>query len=157
MIDKNTLRYRQSTMAVVTNDDGKILLVQKDNYQDNEWDFPGGGVEENEIPEQAVLRELEEELGASKFEIIAKSKTVDQYEWPDNVIERKFQELGKTWRGQQRTQFLIKFTGVNTDIVFPKSEIRQTLWVLPKELYKYFIFPKQFEKAKKLLEEFSQR
>lgn len=155
MIDRNTLAYRESTTAMVTNNEGKIILVQKASYKDNEWDTPGGGVEENETPEQAILRELEEELGTNKFEIIAKSKIVDHYEWPDEVIERKLKEKGHTWRGQQRTQFLIKFLGTETDINFPKDELKNVTWINPTELSKYFIFPNQFEKAQKLLEEFS--
>lgn len=154
MIDKNSLTYRQSTTAVVTNNDDKILIVQKANYQDNEWDTPGGGVEENETPEQAILRELEEELGTNKFEIVTKSKTIDHYEWPDDVIERKLKEKGHTWRGQQRTQFLIKFTGAKEDIKPSFGELKRAEWVNISELSSHLVYPMQWQKMEVLLKEF---
>lgn len=154
MIDRNSLAYRKSTAAVVVSNENKIILVQKMGWQDNEWDFPGGGVEENETDEQAMIRELNEELGTNKLKIIAKSSITDQYEWPDEVIERKLKEKGHTWRGQQRTQFLAKLTGTDADINFPKDELENIMWINPTELQKYFIFPNQFEKAEKLLKEF---
>lgn len=139
---------------MVIDEKNRIMLVQKKNYSQDEWDFPGGGVEKNETEEQAIVRELGEELGTNKFSIIKKSSMTDQYEWPDKVIKRKLKELGKTWRGQQRTQFLIKFLGVSGDINFQKNELRQIKWVSIAELPNYLLFPGQLTKAKELLVEF---
>ena len=54
--------------AIVTHD-GKILLVLRDNDPNipspNKWNTPGGGIEENETPREALLRELEEEINLS--------------------------------------------------------------------------------------------
>lgn len=151
---RNSLPYRKSVIAVIINKENKILLIQKKNYQDNQWDFPGGGLEKNETEEQAVLRELYEEIGTDKFEIIAKSTKTDQYEWPDEIIEKYLREKGQEWRGQQRAQFLVKFLGKQTDINLQKDELKQAIWVKAADISKYLIFPNQFIKAKKLLEEF---
>jgi mutator protein MutT len=45
--------------------DSKILVCQrrKDDTHSLQWEFPGGKIEEGEIPEQALNRELREELG----------------------------------------------------------------------------------------------
>ena len=76
----NDLKYRQSTVAMVIDDENRVLIVQKKNYNNNEWDMPGGGVhtDKGEIPEDALLRELNEELGLTNFKILKKSKNIEQ-------------------------------------------------------------------------------
>ena len=66
---------------------------------------------------------------------------MSQYDWPDEVIERKLKEKGHTWRGQQRTQFLVNFLGAESDINFPKDELENIKWINSTELSNYFIFP----------------
>ena len=53
-----------SAVALV-DPDGRVLLSQRPNGKDMAglWEFPGGKVEANENPEDALIRELEEELG----------------------------------------------------------------------------------------------
>ncbi|MCB9232083.1 MAG: NUDIX domain-containing protein [Bacteroidia bacterium] len=51
---------------MVFNAEGKVLLAQRGPDTNNEagkWEFPGGTVEFGETCEQAVVREVEEELG----------------------------------------------------------------------------------------------
>lgn len=53
-------------VAAIIKQDGKILATQR-GYGDLEggWEFPGGKVESGETPEDAIVREIEEELRAS--------------------------------------------------------------------------------------------
>lgn len=50
--------------AVIANEQGQILLQQRPEgkHMGGLWEFPGGKLEENETPEDALVRELKEEL-----------------------------------------------------------------------------------------------
>jgi 8-oxo-dGTP diphosphatase len=54
--------FRLSCHAVITNDEGKVLLL-KASYGDYQWGLPGGALEPGETIHQALLRECFEELG----------------------------------------------------------------------------------------------
>lgn len=153
-IYRDNLTYRQSTSAVILDKSGRILIVQKSSYKDNEWDIPGGGIVEGETPRNAIIRELNEELGSDKFEVIKASEQVDRYEWPDEVINKKISENKSVYRGQERVQFLVKFLGEEMDLKIQEEEIRTIKWVFPKDLSIYLIFPNQMQKMETLLNEF---
>jgi ADP-ribose pyrophosphatase YjhB (NUDIX family) len=54
--------YRVSTKALITDDQGRLLLVREDD--DPWWGLPGGGLEHDESITQGLKRELMEEVGA---------------------------------------------------------------------------------------------
>lgn len=153
-IARDELAYRQSTSAVILNKSGQILIVQKNSYKDNEWDIPGGGIENGEAAEAAIIRELSEELGSNKFEKVRVSELVDRYEWPEETILKRMAEGKGLYRGQERVQFLVNFFGEEAEIKPEVEEIRMAKWVFPNELPTYFIFPRQMQKMEILLKEF---
>ncbi len=153
MFVRDDLPYRQSTLAFVTNREGKFLVVNKLAYQEGQWAFPGGGVDEGETPRIAVERELEEELLSDKFEVVAQSKHSGQYEWPDDVVEDIGRKKGQYFRGTRLTQFWVKFGGDDDDIK-PGDGIRQVKWVTREELKTHLVFPNQWENAEKVIGEF---
>lgn len=153
-MNREELTYRQSTSAVIFDKLGRILIVQKNSYKGNEWSIPGGGIEEDETPETTIIRELYEELGSNKFEIVKVASNTDRYEWPDELINEKIANNKAVFRGQEITQFLIKFLGEDEDLKPEIEEIRLIKWVFPKELSSYLIFPNQMQKMEVLLEEF---
>jgi len=57
--------YRVSAKALIRADD-KLLLVKEDS---DYWDLPGGGVEHFENPEDALKREIQEEVGSEVLKI----------------------------------------------------------------------------------------
>lgn len=68
--------------AAVIIRDGKIFATERGygDYKDW-WEFPGGKIEENEFPKDAVLREIEEELGVSIG--VGDRIYVIEYDYPD--------------------------------------------------------------------------
>jgi len=153
-MNREELTYRQSTSAVILDKAGRILIVQNNSYKDNEWNIPGGGIEAGETPEITIIRELNEELGSDKFEIVKISKQTYRYEWPDELINKKITENKPVFRGQEKTRFLVKFLGEEIDLTPQVEEIRTIKWVFPKELSAYLIFPNQMQEMDNLLKEF---
>ena len=71
--------------AVIVDNNGRILVAQRPyseiSYKSYKWEFPGGKVEENERPEEAIKREIREELDC---EIIVRNKLGElEYDYPD--------------------------------------------------------------------------
>lgn len=149
-IDKTKLPFRKAVTGYVVNADNEFLMIQNMLYRKNHWRSPGGGIDEGEGPEIALMRELNEELGTDKFDVLTKAKIINRYKWPDWFIKK----YKKQWRGQDRIQFLVKFTGKKSDIKINKQEIKNARWVPLYDLPKFLNFPAQLEGAKKVLKEF---
>ncbi len=63
------MRLRQAVRAVVLDPADRILLVRFEFPTNGVWATPGGGIDEGETPEQAIARELDEELGLMDVEL----------------------------------------------------------------------------------------
>ncbi|KKS77707.1 MAG: RNA pyrophosphohydrolase [Candidatus Woesebacteria bacterium GW2011_GWB1_43_14] len=151
---KGGLVYREKVNTVILNSNNQILLLQLINYGDTDWNTPGGGIEEGETPEEAVFRELKEELGTDKFEIIEKSKIINKYEFPDFVVVQQIKK-GNQYKGQKQIQFIVRFSGTNTEIKTQDEEIRAHIWVDYRDLETYLNFPGQWENVREVIEKSS--
>lgn len=151
--NKNTIPYRQGAIGLILNQDNQVLISKNIDYKENEWRFPGGGIDKGEEPKDTLLRELREELGSDKFEIIAQSKYKTHYDWSDEDIKRHYEKRGELYRGQEQFQFLVRFTGLLSDIKPDPNELRQIKWISLDELPEYSVFPDQWETIKKVLDE----
>ena len=77
------------------------------------WQLPQGGIDEDEPPRDAVLRELAEETGTDKAVIVAESRRWLRYDLPAEVAARVW---GGRYRGQEQKWFALRFTGADRDI-----------------------------------------
>lgn len=72
--------------AIIKNSEGKILIAQRNlkKSQGGLWEFPGGKIEPNETKEEAIVREIKEELNMD----ISCDSYFDEkvYEYPDKTI-----------------------------------------------------------------------
>ena len=146
--------YRKGANAIVVDSENNFLIVQRTIYDIHQWDFPGGGIKENEIPEQTIIRELLEEFGTDKFNIITLSKHKIKFDWPQDIIEGYLRDKGKHYLGQEKYQFLVKFTGNKKDIVIDTTELAKIKWVKYKDLKQHLIFAGQWENAELVIKDF---
>ena len=76
--------------------------------------MPQGGIDKEENPEEAVWREMMEEIGTNKAELIKVSSNWINYDIPEETL--KTLPWGNKYVGQTQKWFLFRFTGKNQDI-----------------------------------------
>jgi putative (di)nucleoside polyphosphate hydrolase len=94
---------------------GIILLNQKNQVfwgkriRTHSWQFPQGGIDRGETPEQAMYRELHEEVGLKQehVRIVARTRDWLRYEVPDRFIRRDARGF---YKGQKQIWFLLQLT-----------------------------------------------
>ena len=105
--------YRRGVGMMLLNADGLVLVARRAGMNDRHWQMPQGGIDEGESPRQAALRELEEEIGTSRAEIVAEAPGWIDYDLPAEVAR---QAWGGAYRGQTHKWFVLRFTGRDRDI-----------------------------------------
>ena len=65
--------YRPNVGIVICNRDGQVVWARR--YGQHSWQFPQGGINAGETPEQAMYRELYEEVGLSRKDVRILSST----------------------------------------------------------------------------------
>jgi putative (di)nucleoside polyphosphate hydrolase len=104
---------------MVLNAKGQIWIGRRpDSVNDPEgrgtwWQMPQGGIDANEDPRKAALRELHEETNIKSATIIAESRDWHTYDLPADVINRAW---GGKFRGQKQKWFAARFTGPDSEI-----------------------------------------
>jgi putative (di)nucleoside polyphosphate hydrolase len=133
------LPYRPNVGAVLFNRDGLIFVARRADLPNAEgapggWQLPQGGIDEAEDPRAAVLRELEEEIGTARAEIIGEHPEWLSYDLPPELIGVA---LGGRYRGQRQRWFALRFTGQDSDIrldLDPHPEFDAWRWAELAEL-----------------------
>lgn len=85
--------------GIIQNAQGNIFITQRgpDMHMANKWEFPGGKLEEGETAEQALVRELHEEVGINAVEFQLFEKL--EYTFPDRQLTLTF-FLVSQWQGE---------------------------------------------------------
>lgn len=110
---------------MLLNTQGAVFVGQRIDTVAEAWQMPQGGIETGESPEQAALRELKEEIGTNKVQIITRSQTWLYYDLPQEI-------RGKVWhgryRGQKQIWFVMRFLGDDSDINLETQEPEFNAW-----------------------------
>jgi|TARA_B110000261_G_scaffold147846_1_gene173163 putative (di)nucleoside polyphosphate hydrolase len=131
--------YRRGVGMVVINHEKKIFIGQRFDKDKAAWQMPQGGIDNDETPEQACLRELGEETGIlSNYKIIDKTKNWYSYDLPRNLQK-------KLWRGKYKGQvqqwFILDFFGNDAEINIKTKhpEFKNWKWANKEELMKLVV------------------
>jgi putative (di)nucleoside polyphosphate hydrolase len=104
---------------------GLIFVGKRIDQTVEGWQMPQGGIDEGEAPRQAVLRELKEETGTDKAEILGEMDDWLTYDLPPHLVGIAFK--GK-FRGQKQKWFALRFTGRDSDIDLTAHEPEFSEW-----------------------------
>lgn len=113
-------KTRLGARGIVIRKDGNIAIFNKTNK--NEYKLPGGGIENNETPEEAFKREVLEETGCI-IEIIDKIGTTEEYKSKSNFKQVSYIFCGKVVEDTKKLHITKK----------EKDEGARLLWVTPKK------------------------
>ena len=148
-----TLPYRRGVGVILFNARGQVFSAQRRDMISEAWQMPQGGIDEGETPLQAAFRELGEEIGTDKADVLAESREWYRYDLPEDLVPRIW---GGRFRGQEQKWYAFRFRGVDRDINIETEspEFRAWRWAALEELPR-MIVPFKRRLYERLVEEFS--
>jgi len=121
--------FRANVGIILSNDEGRLLLAGRVGSKG--WQFPQGGMQQGESPEEAMYRELHEELGLTREDVAVLAETGGwlRYRLPDRYLRRGSKPL---CIGQKQRWFLLRLVGAEDRVRFDRSttpEFDRWRWV----------------------------
>src|SRR4029077_6820138 len=114
LMSDTTPGYRPGVGIMLLNRAGEVFVGRRiDMPAMPAWQMPQGGIDPGETPLQAALRELKEEIGTAKAELLAESQHWLKYDLPAGLARDIW---GGRYRGQQQKWFAMRFIGDDSDI-----------------------------------------
>ncbi|MBK1834268.1 NUDIX domain-containing protein [Roseibacillus ishigakijimensis] len=126
------MEFRPNVALLLVREDGRLLICERIKVK-GAWQFPQGGVDEGETLEEALKREVEEEIGLlpQSYDIL-EMRGGYRYLYPPSVKKRK----RKGWfDGQEQTYYrcLLHDVEAKIDIQRKPREFRQYKWIKPAD------------------------
>ncbi len=147
--------YRPNVGIMLVNRAGRVFVAQRIDSPGAAWQMPQGGIDPQEDPRRAALRELEEETGIPPelVRIVAETAGWLCYDFPPELAPRLWKG---GYRGQRQRWYLMRFLGDDSQIRIdgPEPEFSDWKWVAPAELVG-LIVPFKREVYTRVLEEFA--
>jgi putative (di)nucleoside polyphosphate hydrolase len=116
--------YRPNVGIVLLNGSNEVFWGKR--VGQHSWQFPQGGIQHGESPEEAMYRELHEEVGLlpEHVQIVGRTRDWLRYDVPEEFLRR--QTTGRmqraSYRGQKQIWFLLRLTGQDSDIHLRATE-----------------------------------
>jgi putative (di)nucleoside polyphosphate hydrolase len=121
----SNLPYRPCVGLMLLNASGQIFVGKRIDQTVEGWQMPQGGIDAGEDPRTAVMRELKEETGTDKAEIIGEMDDWLNYDLPAHLVGIAFH--GK-YRGQRQKWFALRFRGKDSDFDLHTHEPEFAEW-----------------------------
>lgn len=132
-------KYRAGVVGVFKNAKGELLICERTDRK-GAWQFPQGGIDGNETPEEALRREMLEELGSTQFEILYVSPDWTCYDFPQDMATT----IAQNYLGQRHLWFLLQFApGAAPDLAKSEGEFCAYKWTSPKQACEQIVGWKQ--------------
>ena len=111
MLDKDG--FRPNVAIVITNHKNQVFCGKR--IREHSWQFPQGGINPGESPEEAMYRELHEEVGLRSEHVVILGRTRDwlRYEVPSTWVKREWRG---NYRGQKQIWYLLRLVGRDSDL-----------------------------------------
>jgi len=111
--------YRANVGIILSNREGRLLWARRIGEQ--AWQFPQGGILENESPEQAMYRELREEIGLQECHVTVVGRTRDwlRYQLPRNLIRHHSKPV---CIGQKQVWFMLSLLGDDSHVCLDSTD-----------------------------------
>jgi len=111
--------YRPNVGIILANARNEVFWGKR--LREHSWQFPQGGIKPGETPEQAMYRELHEEVGLrpEHVRIIGRTRDWLRYEVPQNWVRREWRGA---YRGQKQIWFLLRLVGRDSDVSLRASD-----------------------------------
>ncbi|MCW5624707.1 MAG: RNA pyrophosphohydrolase [Burkholderiales bacterium] len=117
MVDRDG--YRPNVGIILTNGRNEVFWGKR--VREHAWQFPQGGIQLGESPEQAMYRELMEEVGLEPDHVRILGRTRDwlRYDVPKHWVRR---DNRGHYRGQKQIWYLLRLTGRDCDVCLRRSD-----------------------------------
>ena len=145
--------YRPCVGIALFNADGHVFVGERIDTPGS-WQMPQGGIDEGEDISTAALRELQEETGTNKAEIIRIAEESIRYDFPQHLQNKLW---NGSFTGQEQRWVAMRFNGSDADIdinSFDPPEFSAWQWV-PLEKTMHLIIPFKRDVYQKVIDLFS--
>lgn len=117
MIDEDG--FRSNVGIILANDKGQLLWARRVGQE--AWQFPQGGINAGESPEDALYRELHEEVGLTpdQVEVLACTRGWLRYRLPKKYLRKGQKPL---CIGQKQKWFLLRMLAEDAEVTFNNGE-----------------------------------